>query len=442
MERITSLVEKYLERLPFVSVIIESRKEKHRKGIFETIKELIGKMHLMNTTEVFPVIQDIPMFNMVSAILPRNMIEDFGQSHEVRKIYLNQIMSVQNFTSINLPVLDRNGIYKVEKGALGKYQRFTSLYHVKRIVGGFDANNLGFDGSGVTVGVIDTGCQRFHPMLKHVKRDSVRFLDIDANGHGTWCCSAVFGRFAVDAEMSEKVGKAVPCEGIAPNSRGVSIKALGAVIGVGSTSDIIKGIELAVNRYGCEILSMSLGGKCKAERIEDDPYYQVFEKIVNEHDVIPIVAAGNFGPEPHSICSPGVMPQALTVGAYDPVTGRIASFSSRGPTKYGDIKPDCIAPGVQIDGACSGLLDKLGDNNFSGFSPLSGTSMSTPITAGIICCMKQAYEYYLDERFTVDEIKKMLEIMGDEKDNEKGWGPITWKMFVDYMDTEYSIKIR
>lgn len=70
--------------------------------------------------------------------------------------------------------------------------------------------------------------------------------------------------------------------------------------------------------------------------------------------------------------------QTMGVGA----TGRndeLASFSSRGPSRYGVLKPDISAPGMSIR-SC----DCNGDSLYSVFS---GTSMSCPNSAGVIALM-------------------------------------------------------
>jgi serine protease AprX len=106
------------------------------------------------------------------------------------------------------------------------------------------------------------------------------------------------------------------------------------------------------------------------------------------------VAAGNEGPEPNTIASPGISDKVLTVGALDDrdtmetrMDDDVAEFSSRGPTIYGVPKPDILAPGVDI----------------VSYFVLSGTYMATPIVAGIAALMLQ-----YNPNFTPDEMKQRL----------------------------------
>ena len=62
--------------------------------------------------------------------------------------------------------------------------------------------------------------------------------------------------------------------------------------------------------------------------------------------------------------------------------GAIASFTSRGPSIAGTLKPEITAPGTNIMTAHPGLGD--------GMTPISGTSFSGPITAGAMSIVKEA----------------------------------------------------
>ncbi len=63
-------------------------------------------------------------------------------------------------------------------------------------------------------------------------------------------------------------------------------------------------------------------------------------------------------------------------------SGAIASFTSRGPSSDGYLKPEITAPGVNIDTAHPGLGTEL--------SPISGTSFSSPMTAGAMALLREA----------------------------------------------------
>lgn len=92
------------------------------------------------------------------------------------------------------------------------------------------------------------------------------------------------------------------------------------------------------------------------------------------------VAAGNSaGPPWYKITAPGDADSVLTVGAIDSV-GVIASFSSRGLTYDGRIKPNTCARGMQAV-----VASPTGD-----IANENGTSFSTPITAGAVACLWQA----------------------------------------------------
>jgi minor extracellular serine protease Vpr len=75
-------------------------------------------------------------------------------------------------------------------------------------------------------------------------------------------------------------------------------------------------------------------------------------------------------------------------GAYSVVSkevataGAIATFTSRGPSIAGTLKPEITAPGTSIMTAHPGLGE--------GLTPISGTSFSSPITAGAMSIIKEA----------------------------------------------------
>lgn len=258
--------------------------------------------------------------------------------------------------------------------------------------------------------------------------------------HNTWCATCIAGYEGIDEAMSRITGSTIRALGMAPEANLICIKSLGYGVGVGKTSDIVKGIEMSVNS-NIDIISMSLGGDAKEKKPDDDPYYDVMNKVVS-YGIIPVVAAGNSGSSPNTISSPGDLPQVLTVGAYNPMTGEMADFSSRGPTNFGEVKPDCVAPGVNVYSGTQGICDKAEDNRMTGYSPLSGTSMSTPAVSGALAIYNQIFIDKLGRRLTIDEVKHMLEVTAtSEKSNDYGWGVPTFERFRYYLGTEYGVEL-
>jgi len=261
----------------------------------------------------------------------------------------------------------------------------------------------------------------------------------DENGHGSWCTSCVGGLPALDEYLSQRAGRNVFCEGMAPECDLLAVKCLGYYIGMGSTSNIIDAMAMSVDR-GASVISMSLGGTSMTETPQEEPYYSVVDEVVKS-GAIPVLAAGNEGPGSNTIGAPGCLPQVLTVGAYDPIRGNIADFSSRGPTNWQDIKPDVVAPGVNVDSAIVGVLDTAGDGVPSRFSPISGTSMATPHVAGLVALMVECHGRVLGKKLTVEEIKRMMSELGLEKNNTVGWGAITWEIYEKWVSSQYGVEL-
>ncbi len=100
--------------------------------------------------------------------------------------------------------------------------------------------------------------------------------------------------------------------------------------------------------------------------------------------LVPIVLAL----PPGLIDSPGDGVKVITMGATD-ANGRMASFSGSGPTRDDRIKPDVVAPGVDIISTVPAGLDKPNYVDVY-YARESGTSLSTPIAAGLSALLLQA----------------------------------------------------
>ncbi len=239
----------------------------------------------------------------------------------------------------------------------------------------------GYEGQGVKVAVLDTGADAHHPDLAGriaVAEDFSGSGNTDDHfGHGTHVASIVGGSGAASGGTR----------------RGVAPKAdllIGKVLdddGYGSESGIIDGMEWAAGAHA-KVVNMSLGADGQADGT--DPMSQALNALTASTGTLFVVAAGNTGPAPSTLGTPGAADAALTVGAVDR-DDSLASFSSRGP-RYGDgaVKPDVTAPGVGIVAArAEGTT--LGDPVDSHYVSLSGTSMATPHVAGAAALLVQQH---------------------------------------------------
>lgn len=338
--------------------------------------------------------------------LDQKLIEELTYQDEV-----NIIIRLVDNTKINLQALDGSvkHEYKIFKGFSGTfsvsaieqlardpnvvfistdYQRRASLNYSSPTINAPSAWNAGYSGQGVRVAIIDTGIDGNHPALTNrivgwYDTINGQTTPYDDHGHGTHCAGIVGSNDSL-------------YPGVAPECDLIGVKVLNAQ-GSGFDSDIIAGMEWAVLN-GADIISMSLGGVPFTDPA-NDPLCVASVDCWNE-GVVVVVAAGNSGPRPQSIDSPGIEPTIITVAAADDkntidwTDDDIARFSSVGPTRYGALKPDIAAPGVSI------LSCKA---NSSDWVSYSGTSMATPHVAGAIALILQAHPTY-----TPEEIKDLL----------------------------------
>jgi len=111
-----------------------------------------------------------------------------------------------------------------------------------------------------------------------------------------------------------------------------------------------------------------------------DTWYRPLVQAWRAAGIFPAFAAGNSGPGCSTLISPGDYPESFAAGATDS-SDQIAYFSSRGPSCWGEIKPEVVAPGVSI---CSSVPGNTWDCSYS------GTSMASPHVAGLVALLWSA----------------------------------------------------
>ncbi len=308
---------------------------------------------------------DLPLIHAVAGRIPHSMILETTSLPGVVMLELDGILQVQNG--------DAAVVHEVD---LAQQQ-------------------TGYDGSGVTVAVIDTGIDSLHVGLDDLDDDNsthdpkvIAFYDpvnnpdktngteiqaYDDQGHGTHCAGTVAGTGAPTYEHP----------GMAPQAYLVGVKVLDEG-GSGSFSVVMAGMQWTVDyryEYNIRAASMSLGGPGPIEWTSDEE--DSVNRFANEMvraGISMLIAAGNSA-GPGTIGTPGSAEDVITVGALNKNTA-IAEYSSEGPTEEARVKPNIAFVGSDVM--------STQHNSGDGYVAFSGTSMATPGVAGTVALMLQA----------------------------------------------------
>jgi len=272
----------------------------------------------------------------------------------------------------------------------------------------------GLNGKGVVVGVLDTGFSLAHRALSGTKVvGQYDFINQDEQtadepedppgqqDHGTKVLSLIAGR---DEGFFY---------GASPDAEFLLAKVIVTDTPDEADSDRwVAGLEW-LEEKGADIVTSSIGfcANCPVERLDGktEPTTKA-ARLAVERGLIVLNSAGNRGPEPMTINAPADADGVIAVGSVD-LERRVAVDSSRGPTYDGRIKPDIMAPGVEVV-----MVDPAGE----GYIRRSGTSFATPLAAGAVALLKQAFP-----ELTPTEMLRLITSTASRADNptsDYGWG--------------------
>src|SRR6476661_5996433 len=282
-------------------------------------------------------------------------------------------------------------------------------------------NTFSATGAGTEVCVVDTGVDPGHEQLDSkapipwVDYINGRPTPYDDQGHGTHVASIAVGDGVGPGSIAGLM------KGVAPAAHLSAAKVLDAT-GSGDDSLGILGIQWCAGRASVDVISLSLGSDVPSDGL--DGLSQAVNAAVLNHGKIVVAAAGNGGDLPGTITSPGSAVQAITVGAtadwsstvpqYGAQGPFLAWFSSRGPTLDNRVKPDIVAPGVNIGAALA--------NSTSDYVTESGTSMATPYVSGVAALLRQKQPAWTQANVRADIEGTALDVGPSGKDNEWGAG--------------------
>jgi Subtilisin-like serine proteases len=306
-------------------------------------------------------------------------------------------------------------------------------------VGAEVSSQYSLTGKGVVTAVIDTGVYPHGDLTRPYRvvtyfKDFIGSYDLpyDDNGHGTHTCGVIAG----SGSMCEGRFK-----GIAPGSRIIMLKAFNSV-GEGSFSTILSAIEWVLenkDKYGIKILCLPFGSDAIVSP-EADPLCRAC-RISWNSGLIVIAAAGNKGPYQGTITTPGIEPSIITAGCCECKSinirdWKIADFSGRGGRKTSVVKPELIAPGIDITSLSSdkSYIPAHGKMNMvqclqNPYAQMSGTSVSTAITAGCISLLLEKMP-----NLSGNDLKGILKLSCltlNESNTAQGYGVINIKKLIN-----------
>jgi hypothetical protein len=275
-------------------------------------------------------------------------------------------------------------------GAANSYD-YGAAYNQIHMLNGEFLHNLGYDGDGMVIAVQDAGFENANNLPAFDSLwDNGRILGykdfVEPSGVN------IFSAHAHGTMVLSTMGGYLPGEyvGTAPQASYWLLRSED-----GDTEYLIEELNWAsaaefADSVGADVINSSLG----YTEFDDPSQNHTYEDMDGNTTPITIAAdmamskgmivvnsAGNSGNSPwHYIGAPADGDSVFSIGAVDE-NGNYASFSSVGPTYDGRLKPNVVAQGSGTAICVPG----------GGVSFGSGTSFSSPITAGMVACLWQVY---------------------------------------------------
>ncbi|WP_234340250.1 S8 family serine peptidase [Gorillibacterium timonense] len=271
----------------------------------------------------------------------------------------------------------------------------------------------GIDGTGIVVANLDSGVDYTHPALYSKWRavnangevvnpelswydaHSGARLPADEDGHGTHTMGTMVGS---EANGTNKIG-------VAPGAKWIAVR----IFNPSTTDSVIlagaQWILAPVDAQGNlhpelapDVVNNSWGGGAGL-----DEWFRPSVQAWRAAGIFPEFSAGNVkltNPGgPGSVANPANYPESFATGATN-INGQIADFSLRGPSPYGEIKPEVSAPGVNIRSSVPGGYE----------GGWNGTSMAGPHVTALAALLLQA-----NHSLTVDQLEEIITQTADPR---------------------------
>tara|TARA_B100000686_G_scaffold350177_1_gene445409 strand:+ start:566 stop:4246 length:3681 start_codon:yes stop_codon:yes gene_type:complete len=406
-------------------------------------------------------------------------LESLGVEVTFRFRYLDTVSATAPISSITDEdgIRSLSGVVMVEDLGLAETNMHEAVPNM-----GVDSvwQDFGLDGTGSVIAVLDTGVRGDHEGLNDMDDDPFTCIDdppepdpldpepepipADCDPKIIAFYDAVFTDEEQDPSTSYDSGThGTHVAGIAAGSGGgqtdpeTGLRYVGAAPGAylinilgccdGDIEDVMQGAQWAIDnreKYGIDIVTSSLGEQQFEVHLDNDgnsAWSRQMDMVV-EAGIITTLSAGNeLGGVTLAGCntidSPGDARLPVTVASLDKDLG-LAVYSSRGYTSDLRVKPDVATIGSSIMAPDAATQD--------GYTSKSGTSMATPLMAGIAALMVQANPDLTPSEFksiiAAHSIERDIQLLDDpgfndcsilesRPDNEFGYGQADPTAFVE-----------
>jgi subtilisin family serine protease len=320
------------------------------------------------------------------------------------KVYDMPLVQGENFTA-------QSGINYPFYGSHSREERNSNVSSFFPFLSQIDAHDFvsGIKGNGVTIAIIDTGVYYNHPHISpNIKVNSAdrhgsQGDGYDNDGNGYVDDYAGWDFYNGDAYPIDDHGhgthvaglSAGTLGGIAPRAKILPIKVLSSQ-GRGDLGTIAAGILYAIDN-GADIINLSLGGPAAGEITNEIQNLLNKVRLAKQNDVLLVAAAGNGGTDGIGDCNDAapIYPASFDESNLISVAS-VDSFNQL--TTYSNFGGNSVHVAAPGGSTMNGGLLSLGMPNCFGpcsqstqpYTKSSGTSMATPIVAGIAALIKDA----------------------------------------------------
>ena len=287
------------------------------------------------------------------------------------------------------------------------------------------------DGTGIIIGIVDSGVDDTHPALAGFDSLSNPRLVAEHNfvtaepsntgddvfGHGTWVASVALSS---DATYT----------GLAPDARFVNARVLDSNIAFFGDTQVRNGIGYAIDQ-GANVLNLSLNYNATLSS-GSSPLDLMLDWAAYARGISSAAAVGNIPLDPSStpdnplpgspktVRSPGSSFNGIAVGRTLANYDKVSIFSAGAYTQDGRMKPDVVAPGTLLT---------MANDDWEGAAPdwdsnLNGTSFATPHVAGMIA---QQLEAGATHGLSTDPLVVKATLLNSASKNVLDWDFQPWE---------------